>query len=235
MATKFFLSRHKAKLLLIGCLNFSPVWAQSSICYGSTADGRLENGVRLPGSGKNFLAYGSIPILAGRTFVHDKVRDVVLAAYTELYRQAPKKVFKYAECGFKNGGRFKPHKTHRNGLSVDFTVPVIDAGGRSVHLPTHVFNRFGYDIEFDKTGRFSNYRIDFEALGAHIVALHKMAEKQGVGIWRVLFAPDLQPYLFQSTYGAYIRKHVKIPAKRSWVRHDDHYHVDFQVPCRPLH
>ena len=79
----------------------------------------------------------------------------------------PNKLFKYAETGFEAGGKFKPHKTHQNGLSVDFMVPVVNASGESVHLPTHPFNRFGYDIEFDKDGRLDEWRIDYEAMAAH--------------------------------------------------------------------
>jgi len=205
-----------------------------STCYGTTSDGRLEDGVRLPSSGPNFVSYGTIPELAGRTYVHDKVRDVVVAAYRWLETEQPGKVYKYAETGFEEGGRFKPHKTHRNGLSVDFMVPVLDEQGRSVHLPTHPLNRYGYSIEFDSEGRYDGFRIDYEALAAHLVALHRTAEAQGVGIRRVIFDPALQQGLYQTRYGDYIRKHIQIPNKRSWVRHDEHYHVDFIVDCRPM-
>ena len=134
--------------------------------------------------------------------------------------------------GGSKGGRFPPHKTHQNGLSVDFMVPVLDEAGESVHLPTHALNRYGYDIEFDAHGRYREYRIDFEALGAHIVALHKAARAHDVEIWRVLFDPGLQPLLYDTQYGDYIRRNIEMPAKRSWVRHDEHIHVDFIVECR---
>ncbi len=113
-------------------------------------------------------------------------------------------------------------------------VPVLDGSGQSVHLPTHALNRYGYDIEFDEHGRYAAYRIDYDALGAHMVALHKAAKSHGVGIWRILFDPKLAPYLYETRYGEYIRSHITIPAKRSWVRHDEHIHVDFTIECRPL-
>lgn len=204
-----------------------------SICYGTTAKGRLENGVRLPSHGNNFVSYGTVPELAGRTFVHHKVRDVMVEAYQALERDQPDKVFKYAETGFKTGGRFSPHKTHQNGLSVDFMVPVVDRAGRSVHLPTHAFNRYGYDIEFDAHARYDKYTIDYEALAAHLVALHQATDKHGVGIWRVIFDPALAPHLYRTKYGPYLKQHIFIPKTQSWVRHDEHYHVDFQVGCRP--
>lgn len=208
--------------------------ASESVCFGTTSNGRLQGGVAMPGKGKNFIAYSSIAAMMGRTYVHSKTRDILLSAYRQLESQAPNKVFKYAETGYEQGGRFKPHKTHQNGLSVDFMVPVVDSDGKSVHLPTHVFNRFGYDIEFDKKGRYRQYTIDYETMAAHLVALHKAAKKHKVELWRVLFAPELQTYLYATQYGAYIKKHILIPAKKSWVRHDEHYHVDFKVPCKPL-
>lgn len=155
----------------------------------------------------------------------------MLDAWRLLETEQTDKVYKYAETGFKNGGEFKPHKTHRNGLSVDFMTPVIDAAGNSVHLPTHPFNRFGYDIEFDGTGRYEDYHIDYEALAAHIVALHKSATARGHDLWRVIFDPELQPYLFATPYGDYLKTHIEFSKKRSWVRHDEHYHVDFEIPC----
>ena len=208
--------------------------AQDSTCYGTTSNGRLEKGVKLPGSGPNYVSYGNLPELVGRTYVHSKVRDVIVDAYRMLETQQPGKVFKYAETGFKEGGQFKPHKTHRNGLSVDFMVPVMDKAGRSVHLPTNALNKYGYNINFDSVGRYDEYHIDYEALGAHIVSLHRAAQNHGIGIWRVLFDPQLQPMLYETSFGDYIKRNVKIPTKRSWVRHDEHYHVDFIVECRPM-
>ena len=144
----------------------------------------------------------------------------------------PEKVYKYAETGFKEGGKFKPHKTHRNGLSVDFMTPVINSEGKSVHLPTHPFNRFGYDIEFDQKGEYEDLAIDYDALSAHIVALHKETKALGFDIWRVIFDPALQPNLLNTKYGEYFRNNIQFSKKPSWVRHDEHYHVDFSIPCK---
>ncbi len=218
--------------LCSGIVNIPSASANESICYGTTSNGRLEGGVKLPSSGENFTSYSFIAELAGRTYVHSTVRDIVIGAYDRLLTDMPDKVYKYAETGFETGGRFKPHKTHRNGLSVDFMTPVVDEEGRSVHLPTHPFNKFGYNIEFDDHDTFDDLKIDYEAIGAHIVALHKEAKKHKVNIWRVIFDPKLQPKLFATRYGGYLKRHVQFSKRRSWVRHDDHYHVDFAVPCQ---
>lgn len=205
-----------------------------STCFGTTKNGRLENGVKLPRSGPNFVSYSFILSGAGRTYVHSKVGAVVSNAYEALESSHPDKIFVYGETGLSTGGPFKPHRTHQNGLSVDFMVPVADEKGKSTPLPTNPFNKYGYGIEFDKTGQFADLTIDFEAMAAHIKALHVEAKKAGIDIWRVIFAPELQPYLYQTQNGDYIKKNIRIPKKRSWVRHDDHYHVDFKVKCKPL-
>jgi penicillin-insensitive murein endopeptidase len=205
--------------------------AESSSCFGTTSNGYIQNSVKLPSKGKNFLSYSSIANLAGRTYVHSKVRDIIITAYKELEMEQPTKVYKYAETGFKKGGWFKPHKTHQNGLSVDFMTPVVNNQGDSVHLPTNLLNKLGYNIEFDKNNRFDGMLIDFEALAAHIVSLHRESKKQGYGLWRVIFAPELQPYLFKTQYANYLKDNIQFSKKRSWVRHDEHYHVDFAIPC----
>ncbi len=207
------------------------VFAQESTCYGTTSNGSLENGVKLPEKGSNFVAYSSIARVAGRTYVHSEVRDIIVASYKALEKKQPEKVYKYAETGFKEGGRFKPHKTHMNGLSVDFMTPVVNVDGESVHLPTHLFNRFGYDIEFDSDGVYDGLKIDYEALAAHIVSLHKQSKQAGYDLWRVIFDPMLQSHLYKTKYGAYLEKNINFSEKRSWVRHDEHYHVDFSIPC----
>lgn len=204
-----------------------------STCYGTTKHGKLKNGVKLPKTGKNFTNYSDTLHDIGRTYVHSSVRDVVVASYKQLETSAPNKVYKYAETGFKEGGKFVPHKTHQNGLSVDFITPVTKQG-KSVHLPTHAGNRYGYDIEFDKNNNYKGYRIDYEALAAHLVALHQQSRKSGIRIWRVIFDPKLQPQLFKTKHGAYLKKHLTFTKKRSWVRHDDHYHVDFSVSCQKM-
>jgi penicillin-insensitive murein endopeptidase len=110
-------------------------------------------------------------------------------------------------------------------------TPVVNAEGDSVHLPTHPLNRFGYDIEFDEKGRYNTLHIDYDAMAAHIVALHKQATTRGHDLWRVIFDPEFQAGLCSTEYGPYLKKNIQFSKKRSWVRHDEHYHVDFSIPC----
>ena len=215
-------------IFIISC----SVEAQESTCFGTTKKGRLENGVKLPGSGKNFTSYGNIPELAGRTFVHSTVRKVVVESYNKLSQSIPTIKFKYAETGFENGGKFRPHKTHQNGLSIDFMVPVLNNNKQSSYFPTNALNKYGYNVHFDSHGKNKKFKIDFESLASHIVALHKAALNNNIDIWRVIFAPDLQDKLYATKLGRYIKENIYIPTKKSWVRHDEHFHIDFKVKCK---
>ena len=206
--------------------------ADPSTCYGTTSKGRLENGVQLPADGSNFVGYSTIARLAGRTYVHSEVNEIIVSAYNSLETMLPGKVFKYAETGFEEGGQFKPHKTHQNGLSVDFMTPMVSSSDASTHLPTHPLNKFGYNIELDSKGNYDDLKTDFIALAAHIVELDKAAKRKDYKLWRVIYDPKLQPYLFATEYGDYLRNNVQFSKKRSWVRHDEHYHVDFEIPCK---
>lgn len=221
------------KLLFITALFFPLItWAETSTCFGTTSNGRLSDGVQLPPKGNNYVGYSTMARLAGRTYVHSGVRDIIVSAYKDLEAGQPTKVYKYAETGFKEGGEFKPHKTHRNGLSVDFMTPVKDKNGRSVHLPTNLLNKLGYDIEFDAGDQYDGLHIDYDALAAHVVALHKQAKENGHDLWRVIFDPKLQPKLYKTKYAQYLKDHIQFSNKRSWVRHDEHYHVDFSLACK---
>jgi len=204
---------------------------EPSQSHGSTSDGWLENGKRLPSGGPNFRAYGRLPALLGRNSVHEKVRDVVVASYKSLEEKSPGVTYIYGEASWPWGGRLYPHKTHQNGLSVDFMVPV-KKGERSTKIPTHLLNRYGYDVDFDRSGQSEadGSEIDFEAMAKHLHALKDAADAEGLRIWRVIFAPDLQPELFATPSGKRLRGRMTFLQKPSWVRHDDHYHVDFRDP-----
>ena len=206
--------------------------AETSTCYGTTSNGRLEKGVLLPLAGKNYVGYSLLGSLLGRNYVHSEVRNIIVSAYKSLEKEQPNKVYKYAESGLQFGGQFKPHKTHQNGLSVDFMTPVINKKGQSVYLPTNPLNKFGYAIEFDKKGHYNGMRIDYEAMAAHLVMLDKQAKKKGYGLWRVIFDPQLQAPLFETQYAEYLKENIQFLNKRSWVRHDEHYHVDFAIICK---
>jgi len=219
--------------LILAALVSGPCTAAQSTCFGTVSNGRLEGGVKLPELGANFTAYSSMATKLGRSYVHSRVAEMVVSAYRELELTAPGKVFVYGETGWADGGRLRPHRTHQNGLSVDFMVPVVDAAGRSVALPTEVGNKFGYDIEFDANAKYESLSIDFEAMAEHLYLLDLAAKQQHSGLALVIFEPSYLPKLFNTKRGAYLRENINFMKGKAWVRHDEHYHVDFSVACKP--
>jgi penicillin-insensitive murein endopeptidase len=205
-----------------------------SVCFGDTNAGRLENSRRLPFSGDNFSTYWSLGWLLGRTNMHGTPRDIVVDAYASLAQSDPDLTFVYGEAGWPWGGWFWPHRTHQNGLSVDFVVPVRDAEGSSIPFPRTMWTGGFYAVDVNSDGRFGEYRIDFDAMAAQLTALRVAAAKKNARIRRVFFDPGLQLRLFATPAGADLSSQISFSTNRSWFRHDAHYHVDFDMPCRPL-
>ena len=220
--------------VLIAAL-LTPLAAQTadSICYGKVSNGRLERGVKLPAEGLNFVPYSSLAVATGRTYVHSRVAKIVQESYAALEKSLPNTVFVYGEAGWRSGGRFRPHRTHQNGLSVDFFVPVLNDEGKSVPIPTSPTTRFGYDLEFDAAARLEELRIDFVALAEHLYQLDIAAKGNKSGIALVIFDPAYFDKLFATPRGSQIRS-LPFMKGKPWVRHDEHIHVDFAVPCREL-
>ena len=196
---------------------------------GRVGAGHLEHGKRLPTSGPNFHSYSYVGALLGRNTVHSVVREIVLAAYDDLAVRMPDVRFVYGETGWPSGGRMRPHRTHQNGLSVDFMVPVRHTGGRPATLPTWPWTRFGYDLEFDARGRHADLVVDFDAVAAHLAALQLAARERGSRIELAIIAPEFERELMTPQRHPLVAD-VPFMRGRPWVRHDEHYHVDFAPP-----
>jgi penicillin-insensitive murein DD-endopeptidase len=194
--------------------------------HGTPSQGRLEKGQRLPFAGQNFRAYSRLGYWLRRTYVHSAVRDAIIDAYAELRQTAADVRFLYGETGWPTGERFRPHRTHQNGLSVDFIVPVVGADGKPDVLSCHALNKWCYGLEFDEAGRTRDYAIDFDAVALHLTALQKSAAHHGLRIRKIIFDAPLQKKLIKTSAG----KALRLPFQgQAWIRHDEHYHVDFEV------
>ena len=200
-----------------------------SISSGTTADGTILNAKRIPSHGVNFSSYSRLGSLIGRTCVHEKVRAVILESYSQVFQRLPDRQFVYGETGWPHGGKFWPHKTHENGLSVDFMVPVLTRNGSPTIMSTTLFNRFGYDVEFDSLGNSSQYSIDFKAMAMHLQMISESAHRNGCGVRVVIFDTALQRRLFSTTAGHDLPNILHFSVKPAWVRHDEHYHIDFTL------
>ncbi|RZM80367.1 hypothetical protein C3B51_12470 [Pseudoalteromonas rubra] len=99
--------------------------AETSTCFGTTSNGSLTNGVKLPSEGKNYVGYSTVARLAGRTYVHSEVRDIVVSAYKDLEIEQPTKVYKYAQY-LKENIQFSKKRSwvrHDEHYHVDFAIP----------------------------------------------------------------------------------------------------------------
>jgi penicillin-insensitive murein endopeptidase len=162
----------------------------------------------------------------GRTYVHSTVRDIMRDAYAELAKSHPELQFHLRRK------RLGKSKGHSSGTAADFFVPVRTLEGKVSQLPISSFNLFGYAIQFDRNGRSGSNAIDFEAMALHLLALERAARTHGIGIRRVIFDVNLQPKLAATGAGAQVMKRLAFNKQQAWVRHDEHYHVDFRVACR---
>jgi penicillin-insensitive murein endopeptidase len=220
-----------ASLLALGM----PCLVNASTCYGTVGNGRLSDGVRLPPQGENFVAYSPVGVELGRTYVHNLVNRAILDAYANVRKTMPDKTYVYGETGFAHGGPIRPHRTHQAGLSVDFMVPVLNDANRSVPLPSTTMNKFGYGLEFDELGRIPGYRIDFDAMAEHLHQISLAAHQHGLIIERVIFDRGLMAKLLSSSrHSKELRRAMPFMKTRPWIRHDEHYHIDFRISCRPL-
>ncbi|MEM1320251.1 MAG: hypothetical protein AAGG75_08340 [Bacteroidota bacterium] len=203
---------------------------QASQSHGHVAKGRIVNSKRIPYRGANYTTYSFLGYLGGRTFVHDKVRELVLTTYDACLESHPDRQFILGETGHRSGGRFLPHRTHQNGLSVDFMSPLLK-NGQPYQPFSHCFNLWSYGWEFDKKGQSGKVSIDFEGMAGHLYQLKRHCASEGLVIQKVIFDPVLRPLLLATPSGQKI-KDLPFTKNRVYVRHDDHYHIDFGIKAQ---
>jgi penicillin-insensitive murein endopeptidase len=212
--------------------------AEQALAFGDGGCGKLQGGAALPCHGPNFQAFSRIACTMGRNYLHPLVRDTVVDAYRLLAERLPRRVWQYGETGKKEGGSLWPHKTHQNGLAADFFMPVVDVSKKDepTEVPISALNKLGYGLEFDRRGRLDKLQIDWKAIGEHLLALKSAAQAHGVRVRRIIITPAFHEQLFQNAPAARSLQPLFM-TREAWVRHDEHYHVDFDIPAelkRPL-
>lgn len=203
-----------------------------SISSGTVSNGRLKNGRIFPFKGPNFIYFDSTSYLSKHAFTHEKVHRTVLETYKQFETILPGFEFGLMECSNEHGGKIWPHRTHQNGLSVDFMSPLLKNGESSTD-----FNTTGlphYLMDFNENGVYtedSRYSIDFNLIAQHILELDKQARKNGLKIEKVILKIALKDNLFATEYGKQLAASgIYFATNLSELidsLHDDHYHVDF--------
>ena len=80
---------------------------------------------------------------------------------------------------------------------------------------------------------YEDYQIDFVALSEHLYELHVAAKAKRVGIALVILDNAFLPKLISTPRGPYLQQNLPFMKGKPWVRHDEHYNVDFSVRCKP--
>lgn len=204
----------------------------ASTSVGSVGNGSLQNATLIPFKGENFEYFDKSSYLGGRAFTNSKVAEITVNTYQALLDQGVDRKFKVMEFSNKEGGKMFPHRTHQNGLSVDYMMPLKKDG-----VPYYELDKKGashYLMDFDTGGRYvedTNVSIDFNMAARHILELDKQARKKGMKIHKVIFNTDLKDELYESEYGKKLKSSgIYITRNLSKLindLHDDHYHVDF--------
>jgi penicillin-insensitive murein endopeptidase len=204
---------------------------------GTEGKGTLENGKLVPFSLGNFRYFDTLSYLKGRAFLNDKVLKTILDSYKDLQSSEPDKKFMLMECSEKKGGKLFPHRTHQNGMSADFMMPLKRNNKQYLDLDTTGVSH--YWLEFDDQGRFTGdtaVAIDFNLVAKHILILEKNARKNNLKIKKVILKISLKDELFRTTDGKKLSQSnvyfaESLPNLIDSL-HDDHFHVDF-APISP--
>ena len=138
------------------------------------------------------------------------------------------------ECSHQHGGKLYPHRTHQNGMSVDFMMPKLKD-----NKPYYGLDNLGaqhYMLTFDQNGKYSkdpSIEIDFNTIALHILELQSAAKKNGMSIAKVIIHTGIKDELFATEKGK-ILKQSEIYVVRNLSPlinsiHDDHFHIDFKM------
>lgn len=204
-----------------------------STSTGTVSNGELINGKLIPFKGPNYEYFSEESYLAGRAFLNDKVLTTLLNTYHNFENLLPNKLFYVMECANEHGGKLFPHRTHQNGLSVDFMMPLLKNG-----IPYYGLDTLGADhyfLEFDNDGKYiddNTIEIDFNLVAKHILELEKTAQLEDIKIKKVIINTELKDSLFATEYGQKLKTSgIYVVQKLSPLinsLHDDHYHIDFE-------
>lgn len=204
---------------------------------GTVSNGSIRNATLLPFSGEGYCYFDTSSYLQGRAFMHTGVADLLKSTFREFAERHPDRRCVLMECSHANGGRLYPHRTHQNGLSIDFMSFKLKNG-----LPFDSLDALGtahYFLEFDNSGHWNkdpNVVLDFESIAEEIYLLHRTAHQSGFKISKIIFKLELKDELFNTFYGKllvqegiYFARHLDAATN---ALHDDHFHIDFE-PMNP--
>lgn len=205
----------------------------ASIAHGTVGNGTLEHGKLVPYKGENFMYFDRDSYLEGRAFLHGSALKSTLNMYDSLRALMPNRYFNIMECSNEEGGELFPHRTHQNGLSIDFMMPLIKDG-----KPYYALDTLGakhYTLNFDDDGKYTrdkSVEIDFNLMARQIVLLDYFARIEGLNVAKVILKIELKDELYNTEYGKILKERdiyvVQGLSPLINSLHDDHFHIDFE-------
>ena len=246
-------------VILVSALSAREVFYNNkgvSISHGTRSNGSLENAWLVPYSGSNYKYFSFYSFyIMDNAYLNDKVCRALEAAYKTCELTAPEVFYRYMECSDHDGGPVYFHKSHRNGLSVDFMVPKLKNGETFTSLDS--WGLAHYFLEFDNTGKLRNtypflnfihpyfsgivgrylidedIEVDFESMAKHILALDDACKREHISIRKVIMKLEFKDEFFKTPTGQKVKaRGVPFAQKLSTAvnnMHDDHYHIDFKI------
>lgn len=205
-----------------------------STSIGSPGNGSLKNAYQIDYKANNYKYFSPVSYyLFNNGFLNSSLYHTIIDSYKECEETCPGTEFRIMECSDKKGGKVLLHRTHRNGMSVDFMVPKLKN-----NMQKKFYDRIGlfhYLLNFDSSGQLKlnkKVTIDFETIGKHIIALDNAARENGLVISKVILKIDLKDDFYKTKSGKEVKRRGIYLARslqsKVDIMHDDHYHVDFK-------
>ena len=210
-------------------LIYTNSWISKSI--GTRSNGKLENAYLFPYTGTNYKYFSFISYyFLNNAYSNSRVYNTVIDAYKSLEETCPDNTFYIMECSDKHGGKLALHKTHQNGMSIDFMIPK-----KKNWIQYNNIGLLHYLLEFDHSGKLNFHKtveIDYETMAKHILALDKAGKKHGLKIKMVILKIELKDDFYKTKSGKLVKEKGIYFAQSlgHWTNkmHDDHYHIDFE-------
>jgi penicillin-insensitive murein endopeptidase len=203
----------------------------ASESIGTVSNGKLKHGKLVPYKGRNFMYFDRESYLEGRAFLNNLALNAVVGMYDSLLKVLPQRYFHIMECSNEHGGELFPHRTHQNGLSIDFMMPLQKEGKPYYGLDTIGIEH--YALQFDDDGRYTkdtSISIDFNLVARQILLLNHFAQENGLAVFKVIIKIELKEELFATEYGKLLKASdiyvVRGLSPLINSLHDDHFHID---------
>ena len=201
---------------------------------GTVGNGSLANAHLLPYSGPNWRYFSPLSyFMLDDAYTNSRVVSTLEDAFKALEDSRPHTKWRVMECGREEGGKTLIHKTHQSGLSVDLMVPKKNSTEDQVRRYDWL-GMWHYLLEFSDDGKLNfdqSTQIDFEGIGALVLALDDASKKNGLRIKMVILKIELKDDFYATPSGNEVKRRGIYLAQSlpEWTNrvHDDHIHVDF--------